>query len=168
MVCRSSLCSEGLADQRLIKFEQILAQKGSHQRLKQLCKDTAATQAADNRQPWKFSADCKQQPAPKPDAGALQQQLSEERQQHASELLQLEQQNAELQARADELEAEGQQYGCRGQGSSSFFLLEMKLNSKYIISRINYRGKNKFCDGGQQASWPIKAPGRPQVLYNCP
>jgi hypothetical protein len=129
MVCRSSLCSEGLADQRLIKFEQILAQKGSHQRLKQLCKDTAATQAADNRQPWKFSADCKQQPAPKPDAGALQQQLSEERQQHASELLQLEQQNAELQARADELEAEGQQYGCRGQGSSSFFLLEMKLNS---------------------------------------
>ena len=72
-------------------------------------KQLMAQKTAAGRHPSHFREGVTKQPTPLPNVRDLQQQLSEKQQQHASELFQLEQQNAELQACADELEAEGQQ-----------------------------------------------------------
>ena len=55
------------------------SQKKSQQRRKLLSKQTMASQRASGRAPELFTADSKQQPAPKPDIRTLQQQLQEAR-----------------------------------------------------------------------------------------
>ena len=83
--------------------------KGKSQARSQHSKQLMAQKTAAGRHPSHFREGVTKQPTPLPNVRDLQQQLSEKQQQHASELFQLEQQNAELQACADELEAEGQQ-----------------------------------------------------------
>ncbi|KAF5832838.1 hypothetical protein DUNSADRAFT_11139 [Dunaliella salina] len=85
--------------------------KKRQQQLKRNGKETAARQAADNRQVWKHNSNSKVEAAPKPDTRALRQQLLEAEEQAAAATAEvaLQQQQAQQQQQQHDVAAKQQQ-----------------------------------------------------------